>query len=250
MITQPLVILYSETYCKHNHTIKGKKNFTKRLLSTLSGGHECCPWVGFWREPICKSPDSCLWIWSPICTGSTETPAWVQLPIHCWHRWARCCYIVSHQFSGWTWCQCESQRCRWWLQFGGTYFRIKPPVVSFNCFIDIAWWVFDEFPLDSSMKRVDLPSPKRSTKIPVAFSDLFFKPCIYLGPEVISIWDTTRLFSSRLFLTFLLLSGVRRVFVLLLIIKIVVVVFFLVEKKVLVLICKATLIEKRVMGWV
>ena len=100
------------------------------------------------------------------------------------------------------------------------------------------------------MKRVDLPSPKRSTKIPVAFSDLFFKPCIYLGPEVISILDTTRLFSSRLFLTFLLLSGVRRVFVLLLIIKIVVVVFFLVEKKVLVLICKATLIEKRVMGWV
>lgn len=36
-------------------------------------------------------------------------------------------------------------------------------------------------------KEGDLPSPKRPTKISVAFSDLFFKPRIYLGPEVISI---------------------------------------------------------------
>ena len=142
MITQPLAILYSETYCKHDHTIKGKRLLQKRLLSTLRSGHECWLWVRFWREPICKSPDSHLW--SPICvaTGSVETPAWVQLPIHCWHWWGHCCYIVSCQFSGWTWCQGECQRCGWWLQLEGTgCFWIKVPVILFNCFIGIAKWV-------------------------------------------------------------------------------------------------------------
>ena len=108
----------------------------------------------------------------------------------------------------------------------------------------------DEFWLHSSLRKVELPSPKWSTKIPVAFSDLFFKPRIYLGPEVISIWDTTRLFSNRLFLSFLWLSDVRtwKIFILLrlLIIEIVIIIFLLVEKEILVLVCKATLEERKV----
>ena len=44
MITQPLVILYSETYCKHNHTIKGKKISQKGCYQpsaeAMSAAHE------------------------------------------------------------------------------------------------------------------------------------------------------------------------------------------------------------------
>jgi hypothetical protein len=90
-------------------------------------------------------------------------------------------------------------------------------------------------------KRVDRPSPKRSTKISVAFSDLFFKPYIYLGPEVVSIGDATH-FPKIFFLAFLCLSGAGRVFIVVILIEIFIVIIILfVEKEVLLLIRKAML---------
>ena len=70
------------------------------------------------------------------CTvGWRETPAWALSVTRSgvWHQRARCCYI-----TGWRPLGSKGEgRGRWWLR-AGSYFSIKPFIVSFNCFINIA----------------------------------------------------------------------------------------------------------------
>jgi len=85
-------------------------------------------------------------------------------------------------------------------------------------------------------RKIKIPSPKRSTQISVTLLDLFLKPCIYLGPKIIPVRDTTHLLQG-LFLAFLRLPSTGKVFILIVLIKIFIIVFFLViEKEILVLI--------------